>query len=73
VRAMSWLTTGIGRILVSLFVPAVTFLVLMAGIHLSTGQQRATNCDRAGGYHLGSGRSSSPFCGLELGRGTTPR
>jgi alpha-glucoside transport system permease protein len=28
VRAMSWLTTGIGRILVSLFVPAVTFLVL---------------------------------------------
>lgn len=27
-RAVSWLTTGIGRILVSLFVPAVTFLVL---------------------------------------------
>ncbi len=27
-RAMSWLTTGIGRILISLFVPAVTFLVL---------------------------------------------
>lgn len=27
-RAVSWLTTGIGRILVSLFVPAITFLVL---------------------------------------------
>lgn len=27
-RAVGWLTTGIGRILVSLFVPAVTFLVL---------------------------------------------
>lgn len=27
-RAVSWLTTGIGRILISLFVPAITFLVL---------------------------------------------
>lgn len=27
-RAVTWLTTGIGRILISLFVPAITFLVL---------------------------------------------
>jgi alpha-glucoside transport system permease protein len=27
-RAVNWLTTGIGRILISLFVPAITFLVL---------------------------------------------
>lgn len=27
-QAMNWLTTGVGRILISLFVPAITFLVL---------------------------------------------
>lgn len=27
-RALSWLTTGLGRVLISLFVPAITFLVL---------------------------------------------